>query len=574
MGFFSGIRRRYRSFRRYNQIIRVFVKYGFKDFVAQLIESGSFKWLRRLIPRTTRKRAEMHTKWEKMRHICEELGPTFVKFGQILSNRPDLLPPELIAEFEKLQDRVPPFPAKEARKVVETELKKSVDVLFKTFEPEPFASASMAQVHKAYLISGEKVAVKIQRPGIKETIIEDIRVMYTLAAIFEKRIPSIKAFDPNGLVKHFEESILKELDFIHESINIQRFYTNLENDKKAGLLTCPQVHRGFTTGKVLTMEFVQGIKISDYDKLLEDGHDRVRIARVLGESYVKQVFQYGFFHADLHPGNILVTADGGLCFLDFGLMGSIMPKDIIMFGRLFVAVKDKEIKQIISSLQQMSGEFTVKNMRTFEYAINEFVNTYASIGVHHNEMSTVLMELKDIVVEHGLRVPSHFFLLARSMVTVEGVIHKLDPDLDLMEVARPFMRKVIAKKLNPLTWGKKIFNTFYEFGANMEDFPRNLKNAVRRINTGQISVNLNHKGIDPMVHTINRITKQIVSAVLVAGFLIGGIMLITNKIEPIWKGYSLFGVIGICIALIISLGMIRDIWKGDHDDWKGWNDMP
>lgn len=573
MGLFSGIRSWYRSFKRYNQIIRVFVRYGMEDLVGHIIESGRYKWLRRLIPKTTRKRAQLHNKWEKLRLVCEELGPSFVKFGQILSNRPDLLPIELVKEFEKLQDRVPPVPANEARNVLESELKKSVEVLFASFEPEPFASASIAQVHKAVLKTGEKVAVKIQRPNIQEIIVEDIRVMYTLAGIFERRIPSLKAFDPQGLVRHFEESILYELDFIHESINLQRFYSNLEEDKKNGGVRCPKVHQNFTTKKVLTMEFVNGIKISDYKKLKESGHDRKKIAEQLAVSYIKQVFEYGFFHADLHPGNILVMPSGQLCLLDFGLMGSIMPRDIEMFGRLFVAVKDKDIKLIIRSLQQMSGEFAVKDMRHLEYTINEFVQSYNATTVHSNEMSHVLLELRDIIVDHGLSFPSHFFLLARSMVTLEGVVHSMDPDLDLMGLARPYMRRIVARKLNPLDWGKKIFNTFYEFGTHMEDFPRDLKNAIRRINSGKINVNLNHSGIDPMVHTMNRITKQVVSAVLIAGLIIGAVQLIINDVGPLWWDLSAMGLVGIGIALFLAYGMIKDIWKGDHDDWKGWKEM-
>lgn len=571
MGLFSGLARRYRSFKRYNQIIRVFVKYGFKDMVSQLIESGSFKLIRRLIPKTTRKRATLESKWVKMRLICEELGPTFVKFGQILSNRPDLLPAELVHEFEKLQDNVPPFSGELAKNVVETELKKSTAVLFREFSLEPFASASIAQVHKAVLINGDLVAIKIQRPNIKCIIEEDIKVMYTLASIFEKRIPSLKAFDPQGLVRHFEESILKELDFIHESINLQRFYCNIEEDKKENRIVSPRVYRDFTSSRVLTMEFVKGTKISDYVELEKRGHDRKKLAHILADSYLKQVFQYGFFHADLHPGNILVMDDGKMCFLDFGLMGSIMPKDIEMFGRLFLAVKEKDVKKIIQSFQEMSGEFTVRNMRTFEYAVNEFVNSYAVQGIHENEMSNVLMELKDIVVEHGLRVPSHFFLLARSMVTVEGVIHRLDPDFEMLELATPHMRRLFAKNYNPIVWGKKFIDALSGFGTTLEGFPRDLKNAVRRINTGQMTVNLNHKGIDPMVHTVNRVTKQIVSAVLITGFMIGSILLITNEIGPKWEGYSIMGLVGLGIALIIVLGMLRDIWRGDHDNWKGWN---
>lgn len=570
MGGLFGIGRRYRSFRRYNQIIRVFVRYGFEDLMSQFIESSSFRFIRRLIPKTTRKKAALHSKWSRMRMICEELGPTFVKFGQILSNRPDLLPAELIEEFERLQDNVPPFPGEQARKVVESELKRSVNVLFRSFEASPFASASMAQVHKAVLDSGEEVAVKIQRPNIREVIVEDVKVMYTLANIFERRIPSLKAFDLVGLVRHFESSISHELDFVHESVNIQRFYHHLEKDRKETGARCPNVFKDYTTGKVLTMDFIRGTKISDLVELDRIGHDRMKIGDKLGRSYIKQVFEYGFFHADLHPGNILILPDGELCFLDFGLMGSIMPRDIDMLVNLFVGVYDKDIKRIINSLQQMSGEMTFKNMREFEYDLNEFVDSYAVRVMHENEMSTVLMELRDIIVNHGLKVPSHFFLLARSMVTVEGVIHKLNPDLDLMELAKPYMKRVLRKKLNPLNWGKKVVNTLYEFGTQLEDFPRDLKNAIRKINTGKIEVNLNHKGIDPMVHTINRVTKQVVTAVLIAGFMVGSVLLIINDVDPLWKGYSIFGLIGLGLALILAYGMLRDIRKGDHDDWEGW----
>lgn len=572
MGLFSGLGRRYRSFKRYNQILRVFFKYGFENVVSQMIESGRYKFIRRLIPRTTKKKAKIHSKWEKMRLVCEELGPTFVKFGQILSNRSDLLPEELVIEFAKLQDEVPPFSGEEAREMLEKELSKSLDVLFAKFEAEPFASASIAQVHKAVLNNGEVVAIKIQRPNIEAVIIEDIRVMYTVAGILERRFPSIKAFDPIGLVRNFEESILKELDFIHESINAQRFYHNLVNDPKPVGAVCPKIYQEYTTKRILTMEFVKGTKISNYDGILELGHDRKDIGSKLARSYAKQVFEYGFFHADLHPGNILVMPNGDLCFLDFGLMGSIMQRDIEMFGRLFTSVQDKDIKRIISSLQQMSGEFTVKNMHDLEFAINEFVQSYSVTSVHQNEMSYVLLELRDIIVKYGLKVPSHFFLLARSMVTVEGVIHNLDPDIDLLELARPYMRRIVAKKLNPIAWGQKLFNTIYEFGAHMEDFPRDLKNAIRRINSGQLNVNLNHQGIDPMVHTINRVTKQIVSAVLVAGLIVGSVMLIINHIGPEYHRYSIWGVVGLIMAGIIVIIMLRDIWKGDHDSWKGWDE--
>jgi ubiquinone biosynthesis protein len=573
MGLFSSIRKRYRSFVRYNQILRVFVRYGFEELVSYMIDTGRFSLIRKLIPSTTKKNAQKYTRWEKLRLVCEELGPTFIKFGQILSNRPDLLPNDLISQFERLQDNVPPLPGIVARQVVEQELKGSVDELFAWFEPEAFASASMAQVHRVTLLTGEQVVLKIQRPNIRKVILEDIRVMYMLAEIFEKRIPSLRSFNPRGLVQNFEESILKELDFINESVNVQRFANNIREDSTDKTTHTLKVYRQYTTSKVLALEFANGIKVSDIGQLTAKNYDCKKIARKLATSYIKQVFQYGFFHADPHPGNILVMHDGEVCFLDFGMMGSILDRDIEMFGRLFIAVRQKDPQAIIHALQQMSDAPVIKNLRSLEFSINEFVQNFSvSNELHENEMSTVLLQLKDIIVLHDLKVPPHFFLLARSMVTIEGVIHHLDPDLDLLELARPYLIKTFKRKFDPIKLGSKILNGIYELGAYMEDFPQDLKNAINRINQGNVKVDLTHKGIDPMVHTVNRVSKQVVTSLIIAGLFVASSLFIIHKVEPFWKGFSLLGIIGMALSVFLTYGMLRDLRKGDHDDWNGWDD--
>lgn len=573
MSLFSSIARRYRSVRRYNQILRVFVKYGFDDLVSYMEEQKRFSWFRKLLPKSFRKAATHYTKYEKMRLLCEELGPTFVKFGQILSNRPDLMPLDLIIQFEKLQDHVPPLPGSVAKKVVETELKKSTEELFAWFEPEPFASASMAQVHKAILTTGERVAIKIQRPGIRDVILEDIKVMYTVAEILYRRVPSTRSFDPIGLVRSFEESILKELDFIHESVNAQRFYNNFEGtDENSRFIHAPKVYRQFTTPRVLVLEFISGFKISKIDQIEEGKFNREEIARKLAISYLRQVFEHGFFHADPHPGNLLVMNTGEICYLDFGMMGSILPKDIEVFGHLFLAVRAKDIKRIIGSLMQLSDQITIKSMRALEADINEFVESYAVSGVHENEMSTVLLQLKDVIVKHDLRIPAHFFLLARSLVTIEGVIRNLDPKLDMLELARPYFVKTISKKYNPLQLGKRMLNGLFELGNYMEEFPRDLKNAIRKINSGEIKVDLRHKGIDPMVHTVNRVTKQLVTAIVVGSLIVGGTLTLINEVKPLWNETSSWAICAFILAGIFAFGMVRDLRKGDHDPWEGWKE--
>ena len=566
MGIIAGIGKNFRSISRYNQIVKVLIKYGFEDLVEYLEENNQYSFMRKLIPKASRKHAMAYSKWAKMRLVCEELGPTFVKFGQILSNRPDLVPLELTFELEKLHDNVPPMLESVAKQVVETELKDKVENLFAWFEPKPFASASIAQVHKVTLHSGKRVALKVQRLGIHDVILEDIKAMYKIAEVLERRIPSLKNFDPIGIVKNFEESILKEIDFINESINIQRFYNNLKNDKTLDQFAeAPKVYSAFTTSKVLAMEFIAGIKINQIDKLKAKNIDAKVIARRLTVSYFKQIFEYGFFHADPHPGNLLVLPNSHICYLDFGMMGSMLPRDVSIFSKLFVAITNKDVKIIIKTLQQLSNNVPISNMRDLEFDINEFVEKYYVRDIHENEMSTVLLELKDIIIAHGLKVPTYFFLFARSLVTIEGVINKLDADLEQFEIAKPYLRTSITKKYNPIKMGKKVANSIVELADYMEEFPSDLKNAIRKINSGQIKVDLTHKGIDPMVHTLQRITKQLITTFIMVALIIGASLLIVFEIHPLWKSISVLGILSFIIAVILGFGVLKNINKGDYD---------
>ncbi|MFI0431083.1 ABC1 kinase family protein [Mariniflexile sp. HMF6888] len=566
MGLIIDIIKWFKSISRYNQILRVLIKYGFEDLVQYLEENKHYTYIQKIIPNSTKKRVEKYSKWAKMRLVCEELGPTFVKFGQILSNRPDLVPLELTFELEKLQDNVPPMSESAAKAVVEIELKDKVENLFAWFEPTPFASASMAQVHKVTLHSGKRVALKIQRAGIYDIIIEDIKVMYRIAHLLEKRIPSLKSFDPVGLVKNFEASILKELDFIHESINVQRFYNNLEKDGSfEQFAQAPRVYQEFTTTKVLALEFISGIKIDRIEELKSKQIDTKVIARRLAISYFKQIFEYGFFHADPHPGNLLVLPNNRICYLDFGMMGSMLPRDISIFGKLFLAITNKDVKKIIRALQQLSNNAPILNRRDLEFDINEFVEKYYVRDLHENEMSTILLEIKDIIITHGLKVPTYFFLFARSLVTIEGVIEKLDPDLEQFEIVKPYLKDSATKKYSPLIIGKKIVNSIVELADYMEEFPLDLKNAIRKINSGQIKVDLTHKGIDPMVHTLQRITKQLITAFIMVALIVGASLFVIFEIQPLWKGISMLGISSFIIAVILGFGMLSNIKKGDYD---------
>lgn len=574
MGILTYFEEKYRHARRYNQIISVLLKYGFEDLVSYMEEKKRFTFLKKIISKKTYQDATRYTKWEKMRMVCEELGPTYVKFGQLLSNRSDLLPAALIKELEKLQDGVPPVPGPIAQQVVEQELKKNTGELFAWFQPEAFASASMAQVHRATLKTGEQVVLKIQRPGIKEVIEQDIKVMLQLAEIFKNRIPSLKSFDPVGLVKNFEESIMKELDFVNESISLQRFYNNFTLDpNNKGYVHSPKVYREYTTSRVLTMEFIKGVKINDIQKLEAAGLDRKILAKRLAISYFKQIYHYGFFHGDPHSGNLLVLENNVVCYIDYGMMGSIMRKDIQQIGLIFLSVKNKDVRRIIRSIQLLSDNQVIRNFRALESDLDEFVQNYAiQETMSENEISTILLSLKDIIVKHKLKVPSHFFMLARSVVSIEGVIRQLDPELDLVKLMQPYLLRTLANQYSPMKFAKGILSSIYEMGTYMEEFPRDFKNAIRKINTGEIKVDLRHKGIDPIVHTIHRVTKQLISAVIIAALIVGSSLMIVYKVPPFWKDTSAMGIVGLSIAAIIAYGLISNIRRGDHDDWSGWEE--
>ncbi|MDH3381682.1 MAG: AarF/UbiB family protein, partial [Flavobacteriaceae bacterium] len=356
-----------------------------------------------------------------------------------------------------------------------------------------------------------------------------------------------------------------ELDFINESINVDRFFNNLKkDDTQDQFATAPKVYHDFTTSKVLALEFISGIKIDKISELKEKGFDTKVIARRMAISYYKQIFEYGFFHADPHPGNLLVLPNGHIGYLDFGMMGSMLPRDIVLFGNLFIAISEKNIKGIIRTIQKLSNSVIILNMRDLEFDVNEFVEKYYVRDVHRNEMSVILLELKDIIIKNELKVPTYFFLFARSLVTLDGVIEKLDPDLDQFEIVRPYLRKSVMKRYNPLTIGKKVANSTLDMIDYMEDFPADLRNAIRKINSGQVKADLTHKGIDPIRITMRRMTRQLATTFIMVSLIISAALFIVNKIHPLWRNISILGIFSFVLAVILGINMVMSIRKKDY----------
>lgn len=553
MGFFF---RQLRHIRRYNQILSTLVKFGFDDYVAYLEENHRFPLIRKIISRNRFKRAVNLTKWEKMRMVCEELGPTYVKFGQIVSNRPDLVPEPLIEELKKLQDSVPPFPFKEVEEIILKEFGKPIKDLYQEFDPTPIASASMAQVHKAKLFDGTVVAVKVQRPNIRQIILQDVKIMRDIAEMLSKRIPSLKQFDAIGLVDNFADSIQKELDFIHETWNLQRFLYQFREDKT---IYVPNFYKELSSSKVITQDFIHGVKISDLNKISERNLDRKVLAKRVLNSFYQQLFDYGFFHADPHAGNLLAMDNNVVAYLDFGMMGSIMKRDMENLGNLILAIEEKNVKRIIRYIHFLGDISIINDSRQLEFDVHEFVGKYSVNDKYQDNISDMLLDLKDIILKHNLKVPAHFFLLTRAMVSAEGIVRQLDPELSLTEEILPYIIRMIKKDHGIGAFGKRMFNFASEFGSYLEDFPNDLRQVMKMAKSGQFKVDLQHKGVDPFIHTMERLTRQMVLTILIASFLVGSALLVISEVPPLWYGMSAWAWFGFGVVFVLMGMMITSV---------------
>lgn len=561
MGVLKFLVRQVKHVNRYNKILRVLVKYGFDDYVAHFDARKGF--LRYFIPKKKLKKVAELNKWERMRLVCEELGPTFVKFGQLMSSRRDMLPPELIEELSKLQDSVPIFPGKKAKEIIDEEFAAFRNERIVSFEEFPFASASMAQVHKGRLDTGEEVVFKVQRPDIRETIEEDIEIMRDLAGILGERLPSIKHFDPVGLVEQFADSIHYELDFIHESINSKRFAHNFKDSK---VIKAPKIHNELTSTKVVTMEFVMGTKPSKAK--LEAGaiNNTKEVAKNIAQSFFKQVFDHGFFHADPHAGNFLITESNEVYYIDFGMMGTILKKDREHLGNLLLAIELQDVKMMLNAISYLTNVIVFENRKSLEYELIEYINKYAYQENFHLQVGQMLTDLTEVMNNHNLHIPSHFFLITRAMFSLEGLVRDLDNEISLMEEIKPIVRERILDERNPVTTGEKIINSMYDLGNYLEEFPSDLRQTMKLIRKGKLSVNLKHEGMDPTVKTLNRLGKLMVIVILVSSIIIGASVFVLADTRPKVIGIPVYSLIGYALATIIGFYLLLRLYRDEAED--------
>jgi len=548
-----------RDIKRFNEILLVLFEEGF-DFLLSKIK------LRHHIPITKRlglKKKEELKPEVMLRRTLERLGPTFIKFGQLLSVRPDLIPKEYSKELEKLQDKVPEFPFEDAKSIIEKEFGKSIEHLFLHFEKKPIASASISQVHKAILKNGDKVAVKIQRANVKHLMETDIEIMFYFAGLLENNVENIKRFKPVKIINEFKEWTEKELDFRLEARNAKRFGQNFKGSKTVHI---PKIYDELTTERILTLEFMDGIELHnikeikkrklDFDAIIKNGFDAV----------MTQVFVHGIFHADPHPGNIIVMRNNSIAFVDFGIVGYFDEKLKNMCIDLLYGIVEQDEELVMETLVGMGMESDA-DYEQLKSDIGFVIQPLQGSSVRDIKVSKVLEEVLDIGLRHNLKVPASFVLFGKTIITLEGVAIEYDPNFKIIETAKPFIEKIIAKRKNPLyAWGGFV-HSMGRYRKFAEEFPEKAERALDKIQRGTIKVDIEDTDIKKLSLEIDRSSNRVAYGLLIAALLITSAILMNIQKGPTIFGIPILSFFSFFFASIFSFILFISIVRERFRHW-------
>ena len=532
---------RSKNMKRVNEIVDVLRKYE----VEYLIEQSSF--FKRL-PFRNKKEEELDlddTFEMRIRLSFEELGSTFIKLGQLLSTRPDLVGQDLAHELTKLQDAAPPIPFETVKEIIESELDDDMENLFAEFEEKPIGSASIGQVHKAKFHNGTEVAVKVQKPGVEELIDTDLDIMHFFAGRVNQFVRRSRVYNFPAIISEFERSIRMEIDYKYESSNI----SHLKNDfRKDRTVYVPEVYNRYTTSKVLTMEYINGMKVSEVMENPE-GYDPKLIAKRGLDSYIKQILFNGFFHADPHQGNIIILPNNVICYIDMGSMG-VMDEDFRNdLAHLFQFIISKNVNGIINQLNYMDILDRGVPVKDLKYDINSMVNRY--YGAELDNFSSGVDDLLDLMVKYEVTLPREFVLMARGFSLIEDMGMKLDPEFDVFNEIQPLARKLISKKFSPKTVFDYVQHNVVEVDHFMRTLPHDINDLIYKIQNDKLSIELKIKDITYLIN-------QLSISIIIAALLVGSSLVIMSDV-----GYEIFdipilGLIGFTISLILGILIVLD----------------
>jgi len=543
----------YKNIGRYRQILTVLFKYGYEGIIDRLNLGRYIEVGMRLVSRGPTEPIEILNNYERLRMAFEELGPTFVKMGQILSTRPDLIPIDLAQELSKLQDNVPPFPCDDARRIIEEELRQPLEDVYARFDEEPIAAASIGQVHRAALITGEEVAVKVQRPGIRKMIAEDLAILYHLALLLERYIEELRLYRPTLIVEEFARTIRREINFNVEASYAERFARQFRGNPN---IYVPRVFRHATTERLLTMEYIEGIKASDIARLEAEGYDRKVIASRGTDLILEQVFIHGFFHADPHPGNVFILPGNVICNLDFGMMGHLDDHYRDLFSDIIIGYARRDVNIIAEAVMEIVEWVERPNRRAFERDLMTFMDLHLYKPLKELRVGDIMNDLVDIISRHQLRLPPDIFLMIKALSQVESIGLVLDPDFDMTVKVRPFIKRVLQEKYQPRRLLKRLYGESEAFLGNLKALPADLLETMSLLREGKIRLAFEHRGLERFIYELNRASNRLSFALIIAAIIIGSSLVITADIGPSLFGYPVLGLLGFCFAGILGVGLL------------------
>jgi ubiquinone biosynthesis protein len=550
----------FRHLRRYDQIGRILTRYGFGHILTQLgIGRVITPGLERL--RFSSSEVLHATPAERMRMAVEELGPTFIKLGQILSTRGDLLPPEFIRELEKLQDTVPPTDFALIQAEVEKELKKPIDQVFPTFDPVPVASASLGQVHIATLPGGEEVAVKVLRPGVSSLIETDLDILLELAALAEKRTEWGEYYGVRSLAQEFADTLRAEQNYEQEGHNIDRYREIFAGEEHVHI---PEVYWETTTRRVLTMERIQGIKITDVDALDAAGLDRKKIASRNISILLQAVLQEGFFHADPHAGNFVVLPDEVIGMMDFGIMGHLDHAERLGLVEFFVGLFSGDTERVVDAMAELGIATRAADKRKLVRDLDRLRLRYYGLELEKIRARSFIEDLMGVAFSYRLKMPSDLVLVFKTIAMLEGISLQLDPDMNVFQEVEPYVRDALLELQSPVARLKQLVDQMREASEATMMLPKQLQRMLEQIETGDSNLSMTLKGLDEPARRITAAANRLVLAILAVAFVIGPALMIPrlSEVLPEWQvGATLLILTGFAMSLFLTFVLVLSIWR-------------
>jgi ubiquinone biosynthesis protein len=497
----------FRHLGRTRQIIQVLIKYGFEDVVTNTPLQNVIP--KRLLINWMREDRNVYqsTRWERIRMACEELGPTFIKLAQILSNRPDLLPEGLINELKKLQSQVAPFPFKQVLEILEEDLPRSHKLIFDYIDEKPVGSASIGQVHRARLATGEDVVIKVRRPGVSKIMHQDLEIIKDIVVRAEGFLLENGVINAMDAVEAFEKSMYKELDYKHEARNIESFRNFYKKRKD---FYVPRAYREYSTDRILIIEYAAGCKITDVKQLKAWGLDPKNIAERGMDIYLTQIFEFGYFHADPHPGNILIQQDGRICLIDFGMVGKLMKRDKLAFANVFVSMARLDAKTMALNMKKLSIDDNIDDIRMLEYDLNEIIEDYASLDISESSIEDLVDQLQRVMFNYKMRVPGGVFLIFRAMAVLEGIGKQIHPHFNVSEFVRPYGFRLLKEQYSPETLAEEAMFRLTQIGSFLNSIPVELRTILKKTRQGKLNFEITHKGYDPLLRKMDRVVNRFI----------------------------------------------------------------